>query len=58
MRKELSLPEAYQVPWLELITYPSPSLPWLEKAISENKELKPGQKYPDPVLDLREHLIN
>jgi len=37
---------------------PSVSLPKIEKALIEAKEVKPGWKMPDPVLDLKEHLIN
>lgn len=34
------------------------SQPRLEKVIAESKELKEGQLHPDPVLDLKDHLIN
>ena len=30
----------------------------MEKALNEAKEVKPGWTMPDPVLDLKEHLIN
>ena len=37
---------------------PSPSLPKLEHALTDAKELKPGWKVADPVIDMRDHLIN
>jgi hypothetical protein len=57
-KSKKELPENLQVPWLELLQMPSMSMPKLEKALLEAKELKAGWKVPDPVLDLREHSVN
>lgn len=50
--------EPVQVNWLELIKMPSPSLLKMERVLADAKELKPGWKVPDPVIDMREHMIN